>query len=253
MTLVSDIITDAYRESNLIGVGVVPNDQEAADGLRRLQAVVSGTMGFEVGEPLNDWPVGLNNVNIEPAFYNTWTQALWSQPLENSRLLIDSSTIETLYFPMQPDDGARMALIDVGGQAATYPVTLEGNGRLIDDQTSIVINTDNATGFWFYRSDLAQWVTVAPLAPTDQFPFPPEFDDAFTLMLAIRINPRYGRALSTESTEAMANALGNLKARYRQRQSRPADIGVLNLSVQVYNTWSNRGRVPIFGRTGWMS
>lgn len=252
MTVVSDIITDAYRESNLIGLGVTPNDTEAADGLRRLQAVVSGIMGFDVGEPLNDWPIGLDNVDIEPAFYNTWNQAIWSRPLQNSRLLFDSQNAQTIYFPQQPSDGARMAAIDVAGNLATYPATLEGNGRLIDGELSATLDTDGATGIWFYRADMAQWVTVAPITADGVFPFPSEFDDAFVTMLAMRLNPRYGRAMAAESTAILTDRLGNLRARYRQKQTRPADIGVLNLSVQVYNTWSNRGRVPWFGRTGWM-
>jgi len=253
MTTVSQIITDGYRESNLIGLGVEPNATEAADGLRRLQTIVSGTAGFEVGELLHDWPIGLNNVHIEPAFYNTWTQEIWQQPVENSRLLIDTSMAQTVWFPKQPDDGARMGVIDVSGQLATYPITLDGNGRLIDGSPTVVLDTDGFTAVWFYRADMAQWVKVTPIAADGEFPFPQEFDDAFITLLAMRLNPRYGRALPAESAATLQNVMGNLKARYRQRQPRPCDIGVLNMTVQVYNTWSNRGRVPYVARTGWMS
>lgn len=252
MTAVLDIITDAYRESNLIGKGVVPDETEQTDGLRRLQAVVDSTAGFEVGESLQDWPIGLNNVDVYPPFYNAWNQEIWMRPLENVRLLIDTSITQTIEFPMQPNDGARMAVVDVSGQLATYPITLSGNGRLIDGADSVVLNMDGFTTLYFYRADLANWVTVSPIALDGTFPFPPEFDDAFVTMLAMRLNPRYGRALSAETTAALTNAWGNLKARYAQSQSRPADIGVLNLSVQVYNTWNGRGRQPWWGRAGWM-
>jgi hypothetical protein len=140
------------------------------------------------------------------------------------------------------------------------PLTLDGNGRLIAGQRAITLNTDNQMVVYMYRADLGQWVVLAPLGdptgspdPAPTFPFPQEFDDYFVTMLAYRLNPRYGRAMGADSGSRLADMQNKLQARYKQRKVVPTDLATLNLSVQAYNTWNGRGRVPWFGRLGWMN
>jgi hypothetical protein len=67
MTLVSSIIVQALRETNIIAVGANPTPGEAAEALDRLQSVVLSVLGNEVGYVLEDWNV-TNATAIPQAF-----------------------------------------------------------------------------------------------------------------------------------------------------------------------------------------
>lgn len=253
MTATLEIITDAYRESNLISIGVALDENQKAEGLRRLNAVISSALGFEIGEELVDWQVGTTNIsaqgvgNDQFGQFNTYSEGIWTRPVENSRLLLNAQSPQTLFLPTKPNDGARMQAIDQLGTLATYPVTLDANGQRIEGAPTLVLNTNDLNKIWFYRADLGNWVPVATLLIDDEMPFPPEFDDSFVTTLAMRINPRYGRAISQETAAWLQRSMAKLKARYKQRRVTPADIGVLNLTRPGYN------RYGYYGRRGWMS
>jgi len=242
MTVASVIITAALRESNLIGVNSTPTTPQVNEALARLNTLVSSTLGFEVGEQLQDWPVG--NVDVVPCGLTYWTELRWRRPHTNVRLVVHHDEAETVTLPAYPDDGARLAIIDVGRNLSTYPLTLDADGRRIEDATSLVLDTDGEARSWLYRAELGNWIRVDSLTVDSELPFPAEFDDAFITMLALRLNPRYGRAIAQETLVAMERAISLLRARYSQQVVTPADIGVLRPTTQVYNTrfyWPYRG------------
>ena len=92
MTLTSDIITDAFRESNLLAIGATPNTAQSQEGLRRLNVIVSGVYGFEVGEPLADWPIGKEGVVDEVS----WFAPQWQYPPSNVRFIAAHDAAETV-------------------------------------------------------------------------------------------------------------------------------------------------------------
>lgn len=229
MTGTLSIITDAYRESNINGIGVVPDAKQQEEALRLLSNVVGSVYGFEVGEGLRDWPVG--RVGMQPDFSSNWSESTWTRPKANVRLLINTAQPQTLFFPNDVSDGARIALVDVGQTLATYPVTLNGNGRTIDGEAAVVVSTDGVERIFLYRADRGGWVTMTQLDDVDaEFPFPAEFDAAFVTMLAMRLNPRYGRSLAAESINWMERSLRQLRARYRQKVKVPVDSALLRHS-----------------------
>ena len=61
MTTVSQLITDAYRESNLIAVNSSPTSPEQTEALRLLNRVVKSLFGNEMGDPLDTIPLGKGN------------------------------------------------------------------------------------------------------------------------------------------------------------------------------------------------
>lgn len=246
MTTTLEIITDAYRESNLIGIGVAPDANQQTEGLRRLNAVISSALGFEIGEDLVDWQVGTTNISASNGGL-CYSESIWTRPVTNSRLLLNAEQPQTLFLPTRPNDGARMAAIDQLGNLSVHPVTLDANGQNIEGSPSIVLNTDGINKVWFYRADLGNWVPVATLEIDDDMPFPPEFDDSFVTLLAMRLNPRYGRALSQESAAWMTRSLGKLRGRYRQKKVVPADPGVTNMTRTGFGFGYGGGR------NGWMS
>lgn len=250
MTTALEIITDAYRESNILGIGVIPNATHTTEALRRLNAIISSALGFEIGEGLTEWMVGTTNI-VDSALITEPTEAVWTRPFANVRLMLNAQSAQRLYLPNNPSDGARIGVVDVLGTLANYPVTLDGNGLQIEGVSSIVLNTNDLTRTWFYRADLADWKRVATLVSSDPMPFPDEFDDAFVTMLAMRLNPRHGRVIDQATGMWLDRSLRALKARYRQKVIVPADYGAVAMTRTGYG--NNYGRP--FGRTpsGWMN
>ena len=222
MTTCLQIVTDALRESNLIPVGEVPDAPQAAEGMRRLQVIVSSVFGNDVGERLESWICG--SIPSNPG----WSSSQWQYLYGDYRVYVNTNAAQTLYMPASPQDGDRIALVDVNGNFATYNTTLNPNGKRIENSTSnFVANTNNFNRTWIYDAEPGNWKRVSDLSLTDAFPFPNAVEDAFVTSLALRLNPRYGRSLAPETQVAMLRSMSQLKARYRRKSSVPVAPGVL--------------------------
>jgi hypothetical protein len=239
MTRVADIIREGFRESQLLNEFQSATPTQTSLALARLQNVVSSAYGFEVGEPLSDWPVGTEGIHQPQGVL--WQQLVWERPHINARLIAASADAQTIYLPARPYDGSRIALIDPASRLAAAPITLDAQGRTIEGAATYVGNTNGLTKIWFYRADLGNWAALTPLTLIGDFPFPPEWDDYFTTMLAMRVNPRYGRSMTQESLAALGRSLSMLQARYKQSQSVGVSAALLNLSPH-YNSGDNRVR-----------
>lgn len=227
MTTTSEIIKDAYRESNLIGIGAGVTDAQNDEALPRLTSLISGVYGLDLGERLVDWMVGYaGQTNPD----QSWSQTDWVYPIANSRILLNHTTSQTLYLPPAPENGARLQVIDVNSVLATYNITLDGNGRLINGVATETLSTAALNRTYMFDADVSGWVTVTGLALGDPMPFPTEFDDYFILKLAGRLNPRYGRSLSDLSLARLAELKEQMESRYRQKRTMPAQRAVLNIS-----------------------
>lgn len=249
MTYTSVIIQDAYREGNMVAIGASPSTAQVTEGLRLLNRLVTGVYGNEAGDGLFDWPVG--NAGMQEEIANDWTSASWTGLLPNARIVANHSVTQTLYMPPDPYDGARIAITDPKNLLATYPITLNGNGRTIEGAATLVLNTAGLDRSWFYRAEQGDWVRLSALTGTnpEEFPFPEEFDDFFITRLAMRLNPRYGRSMSEDSVAQLLTVERRMRARYRQKQNIPADFGVLALTS---HNGLERGQRIVRGRMGWM-
>jgi hypothetical protein len=231
MTTALDIITRGFRESNTIPLGQTPNANLEAEAFAKLKSLISSAYGNEVGEKLADWPVGLGNYTETLPY---WSSGQWQYPRPNSRLLLNLTESTTLYLPHNPQDGARLAVVDNGNNLATYNLTLDGNGRRIEGANSVTLSTDGLLRSWMFRADLGQWVVLTALGATSEdMPFPEEFDDYFITKLAMRINPVYGRSLSEESKMHLSDMLSQLQARYTQRVNMPCDRGAIQMNTRT--------------------
>lgn len=250
MTITLDITTQGLRESNIVGLNSVITDAQRAEALARLQSLVASVYGKDVGENLVDWPIGKLNVSQAwPNGYPTWTEREWRFPRTNTRLLFNADGPQDIYLPKEPDDGSRVRLVVVSQNLSVATVTLHGNGRLIEGSDVLVLNDDTTAGrVLMYDADSANWVRVTDLTLESDMPFPIEFDDYFITKLAMRLNPRYGRALTAESANRLNEITGQLKARYRQKQNMPADPAVLRITDP-----GRYGFMRGSGRNGWMS
>lgn len=218
-SIVSDIITDAYRESNLIALSASPTTPQATEGLRRLQTLIFSTLGNEVGYDFEDWTVRNDETIIKPSSVPlTVAQAAAWYVNPQARLQCSLTEATTLDLDPYPTDGQRFAVNDVLGNFNTFNLTLNGNGRTVLEQPSLVLSVNGLHREFMYRADLGNWVEITLLSLTDEMPFPEDFDDYFTTGLAMRVNPRYGREVPEESMVRYGLQRNQLIARYDQQQ-----------------------------------
>lgn len=241
MTQAQEIVKYGYRESNLLAIGQSPTSDQETEGLFHLNRIIEAAIGFNVGEYLDPWPIGSNNVDAPPG-YPIEINYPWEWLPLNIRVMANLEGAKTEHLHPEPQDGSRLAVVDVSNNFNTYNLTLDGNGRRIDGNTSLTLSTDGFSGEWLYRDDLGEWKKCTDLAAADDLPFPKEFDDYFIIGLAIRLNPKYGQQMSRESAVAYDRADNGLRARYYQTVTTPADPGVLGMSRQSYRgTYWRRG------------
>lgn len=231
-TLLSEIVVQAFREGNFVALGEDTPAEELQEAVPRLRNLISAVMGIELGEHYRDWYVPHAYNPEAPLRYpltptgTGGTSALpWQYPPANSRLLVKVDEARTLYFPATPNDGARMAYVDLG---STGDVTLDGNGRLIEGATSISSDIGGAPAVslsgrqWLYRSDKADWILlVNELKASDTVPLPPEFDDLWVTGLVMRMAPRFQIEIQPSIGERYADMLGRLRKRYKQSERQP--------------------------------
>lgn len=227
MTLLSEIIQQAYRDANIIPVGASPTTAESTEALKRLQVIIGSVLGNEAGEGLSPFPIGSNGVTT------SWVPSVPSYIPLNTRLNCNLSAAQTLYLHPDPQDGSRLAVVDAKGNFATYNLTLNGNGRKVDGAATDVLSTNSQSIQYFYRADIGDWkvITISSMVAGDTFPFPEEFDDMFIVLLAMRLNPRNSQPISQESMLMMERSRDQFRARYAQTIATPADPGVRRLSL----------------------
>ncbi len=242
MTTVYQIIVDAYRQSNLVGLGIAPTQPQEAEALRYLERIVAQAFGNEAGDSLTGFPIGRNNIE-RPAGYPSWGTVpdnQWFVP-KNTRcnLNLETTGVE-LYLDPFATDGGRFAIVDSSNNLATYPVTIKGNGFFIEGAESITLNTNGIEREWFFRADLGEWKRCSPLQLFDEFPFPKEFDDYFIISLAFRLNPAYQRQLDPQSKIMWDKSRNALTSRYAQVTEMPSEWALLRMSKMTAdrNYWT---------------
>lgn len=230
MGTISQIITDAYREAGIIATAENLDGDRFGEGLRRLNVLFDSLFDNELGEPLTTVNYGQNSLTNNFAKMEDLSSTIDDLYVpSNHRLVFNIGAAATLYLDPNPRDGARFAVVDNGGNLATYNVTVNGNGRKIESASSVVLNTNNLTREWFYRGDTGNWVKVADFVNGDSSPFPDEFDDFLVMLLAVRINPRHGAETSAEMIEALKRSRRAFRNRYRQGREVDSELGLTRL------------------------
>jgi hypothetical protein len=251
VTLISSIITDAYREGNIFSLRKVPDAFQVAEALRLFQQNINSIYGGDAGEALADWPLGTFNVD-EPGIVDPRTPDLIQRPTINQRLIAVNADAITVYLTPYPQDGARMAIADPFGRLSSAPVTLDANGRTIEGNSTLLLNIDGTFQEWFYRADKSDWVRLTALASTDENPFPDTFDIFFICGLAMRLNPRYGRTMDPQTATAFKANRQQFIARYLQAMPLEIDDSISwpFMSLQGYDQQREFSSNRAFNR-GW--
>lgn len=252
MTLISSLITDAFREGNIIPLGRAPSNNQVTEALRLYNQNIRTIYRDDAGENLTDWPLGMFGVD-DPQIVDPRDPYSIVRPPINQRLLATNlAALNPVYLTPYPQDGARMAIADPFGRLAAFPVTLDANGRLIEGNPTKVLNVNGTFQEWFYRADKGDWVKITSLLATDENPFPEDFDIFFIIGLALRLNPRFGREMDPQTATVFKSARSQFVARYLQ--SLPLeindDISWPFVSVQSYDQQREFSSTRAFNR-GW--
>jgi hypothetical protein len=121
MTIVSQIIADGYRESNLIPINGTPSTDQTSEALRLLNRLVSSVYGNEAGDQLNPLPIGNNNISKPSGYpYYNVPSGDWFVPL-NSQLVLNTTVATSVWLHPMPEDGSRFSFIDKSSNLATFP------------------------------------------------------------------------------------------------------------------------------------
>lgn len=247
MTTVSSIIKSALRETNLIPLGVEPTQDQLDESFGLLSTIVAGVLGNEAGEGLVPFPLGTDGIN-SPAGYPWWSNELPGNVFVpfNTRVMCNLTGPGLINLHPRPHDGARMGIVDVNQSFGIHPLTVNGNGRNIEGDEFMTYDTPGEIRQWVYREDLGNWVTVIPLLIGAEMPWPPEFDDMFIIMLAMRLNPRYGQVIHPASAQVLTLAMSKFSARYTQSFTQmPSEAGLLYLTH--YNRFWGRSANEAYG------
>jgi hypothetical protein len=229
MSLVFEIVKDAYREANLIPITQSPTLDEQTEALRLLNRFVRSVFGNEAGDKLQPLALGTNNV-VTPTQLPNYTFTGTNYVPLNSRLMANIAVATSVNLHPDPEDGSRIAVVDTSTNLATYNLTLLGNGRKIDGATTAVLNTSGLQKEWFYRADQGSWMAISDLGPNDLFPFPIEFEDMFVIGLATRLNPRNGVAIDQQAMMNFTRLRNLFRARYSQSIQSDSEEGLVRLS-----------------------
>ncbi len=235
MTTAVKILQAMFREGNLIPVGTQPTTNQLAEALDKLNRLVTGILGYKMGENLSDWeapqpqrtaPVAANFPQFP--LKQDLSPFIYPYPPINQRIVWGGTT-QTVYFPESPNPGSQMAVVQASGAGDNIVIgnvlTLDGNGRTIETANTYTFTAASpvaAPRRWFYRDDLADWVAVLTLtsgsgsALTDNLPYPVEFDDFFVCAGAKRLAPSYGKIVAQETIQTALDTERAFLARYRQ-------------------------------------
>lgn len=232
MTTVASIIQSALRETNLIPLGTTPTVAQSNEAFGLLSTIIASALGNDAGENLFPFPLGSNDIN-SPKGYPWWANDLPGNVFvpPNARIMCNLTGAGNINLSPMPHDGARMGIVDVSQNFDLFPLTINGNGRSIEGQESMTYDTPGEIREWLYREDLGNWVVVLPLDPAGDMPWPAEFDDMFIILLAMRLNPRYGQVMHPASAETLKENKSQFAARYSQSTTQmPSENGLVYLT-----------------------
>lgn len=218
MTLISSLIRDAYRESNLIATSANPSTAEVTEGVSVLNQFLGSLFGHEAGQEFVDLSVAAATATLRP----------------NERALVSyNSGNVTLTLPAVPDNGARVQIVDtvIGGSRT---LTLNPNGRKITGAATLVLAA-GSNKVYMYRADLGDWLVISPLASSDTLPFPVDYEPLFVAAIAIRINDRHGQPVPEQLKAVFDRDIERIKFDYRQhgQADEPRTRALLNRALRL--------------------
>lgn len=250
MTTLQPIITQGYRELNLVKSGEVLTGARLDEGLLLLLNVIEVTICGDAGERLRDWPLG--DYGRQPLERYNLSLQCYQNPRINCRLIATNEQAMTVYFPVRPSDGTVMAIVDPFQRLDAFPVTLDGNGRTIEGAASVLLDVAGTDRKWLYRADLGTWIRLTELEIDDEMPFPKKWDFFFSIETAIRLSGRSGRNIVAATAATHKKLRERFVNEYLQSDILERDWSFDSefMSTQAYQRGWDGGSTEAFNQGG---
>lgn len=259
MATARKIIYDGLREGNLIpaNAALSATDITNAEALPLLNSFMLQLLGTVIGEEPEDWPVpptitatGTPSWNSDPNRQdvrgettrgnNRTHDQTYIYPPINRRLIVQLTTPTTVYLPPAPEDGSIMQITDLD---STSPLTLDGNGRFINDAPTLVMDpvSSFAGQTFVYDAEKATWYRVSNMTIDGVSPLPETFDRLLSIGLYFAMAPRYGSTPSAVTVQTYKELRSKLSKRYRSKQPKMAPArGPRSSQQEAYGFFSSR-------------
>jgi hypothetical protein len=202
---------------------LTPEAEEFDEALRKLQSFVTSLYGYEIGTPMVSVSYGTGGTNTYGQQKDRSHTIDNRYIPSNTQLMVNTTGGRSFYLEPAPQDGAQVAIVDVGQSFGDNGVVVYGNGRVIDGDAYTVLNTTGQRKQWMYRGDLGEWIAVSDLTADSESPFPAEFDDYLITWLAIRLSPRYQEQIAPATLDAFRNSKRKFVSRYSQTKQMYVD------------------------------
>jgi hypothetical protein len=164
VTVISLLITDAFREGNILPLGKAPTDNQVTEALRLYQQNIRSIYGGDAGENLTDWPLG-SFAYDEPQLSSLSHADCIQRPRSTNRADRDEHrSAQDRLFDAVPAGWRSHGDCGPVWPARGFPVTLDANGRTIEGNPTVVLNVNGTFQEWFYRADKGNWVKLTSLS-----------------------------------------------------------------------------------------
>ena len=222
MSTLSAIIGRSYRESQILDINVAPSIDQESEALEILRGIIRR---YERQPVMTIWLGDFNYTKRQrgQVFKDFTSYAnIYAVP-QDVYMNVNVTQSYTVCLPNDPGDGARINIIDVGNSLSSFPLTLEGNGNLINGALTETLSVNGSATEYMYRREQANWrtVTLDPVASSN-LPFDQMFDDMFVIELAMRLNPRYGDDMNELSVAMYQTMRAQFVGRYMAQNSSAA-------------------------------
>jgi hypothetical protein len=216
VTTVHEIITRAYRESNLVVIGLSPTLEEQEEGLVLYNQLQKELLGFEFGDRLG----AINLSSLADGVV---------APVLNCEILLDTNNL-TLIIPDSADNGSRIRVRDVTWRLATFPLSVTTPNSRIEGGAFLVLDQAGSSTDLWYSTYLNQWLRVKDALLPDVFPFDKEDEAFFELSLAVSLSGRSGLPVAPETGARYKKALSRFRSKYNKPKKVDSEQGLLRLS-----------------------
>lgn len=221
MATLQSIIRRAYRESQILDINAAPSAEQENEALEILRGIIRRHIRPPV---MTVWLGDVTNLKRQRGqTIRDFTPIVQNYAIpQDVYLNVVADKPYSVLLPNDPGDGARLVVIDVGSTLGSNPLTLVGNGNLVDGGADFTISTSGQRVEFMYRRDIANWVVVTEPGLSQIVPFDTMFDDMFVIELAMRINPRYGDGMSEITLLGYQSMLSLFNGRYQSQNSSAA-------------------------------
>jgi hypothetical protein len=139
-----DVVVNIDRiSSNVLEVSYSVLDNDLTVLIFAGNAVVSGTSGLSQPSTKQS-----NEVTLDIIITNSYNATIYSHYLQYNH-----NAVGTIYLPASPKFGQQIVIADMTGNASTYHITINGNGKNINNLSSITIQQNYGTVLLIYNSN----------------------------------------------------------------------------------------------------